>query len=151
MKKEFIILNYVLFASFVLFVEKSNDELRFYVNYKKLNAIIKKNRHFILLIDEILTKIQDCKYFTRLNIITTFNKLRIHSNNKKFIIFVIFLKAYKYRVLLFELTNDSVIYQQYINDILFEYLNDFCQIYLNDIFFYNKIKKDYIKYVRLVF
>ena len=33
----------------------------------------------------------------------------------------------------------------------FEYLNDFYQIYLNDILIYNRIKKDYIKYVRLVF
>ena len=49
----------------------------------------------------------------------------MHLNNEDFIIFVISLKAYKYRMFLFELINDSVIYQQYINDILFEYLNDF--------------------------
>ena len=74
----------------------------------------------------------------------------MHSDNENFIIFVIFLETYKYRVLLFELTNDSVIYQQYINNIFFKYLNNFCQIYLNDIFIYNRIKKDYIKHVRLV-
>ena len=49
----------------------------------------------------------------------------MHSNNENFIVFVIFLKTYKYRMLLFELTNDSIIHQQYINNILFEYLNDF--------------------------
>ena len=80
------------------------------MNYKKLNAIMKRNRYFILLIDEVLIKIQDCKYFTRLNIIITFNKLRMHSDNKNFITFVIFFKTYKYRVLLYELTNDSIIY-----------------------------------------
>ena len=74
----------------------------------------------------------------------------MHLDNKNFITFVTFLEAYKYRVLLFELTNGSVIYQQYINDILFEYLNDFYQIYLNDILIYSRIKKDHIKYVRLV-
>ena len=57
LKKKFIIFNYALFASLVLFVEKSNNELRFYVNYKKLNVIIKRNRYFISLIDEILIKI----------------------------------------------------------------------------------------------
>ena len=57
LKKEFIIFNYALFASFVLFIKKSNKELRFCVNYKKLNVIIKRNRYFILLIDEILIKI----------------------------------------------------------------------------------------------
>ena len=126
LKKKFIVSNHVLFASFVLFAEKSNEELRFYVDYKKLNAIIKKNHYFISLINEVLTRIQNCKYLTRLNIIAIFNKLRMHSNNKNFIIFVIFFKAYKYRVLLFELINESVIYQQYMNDIFFEYFNDFC-------------------------
>ena len=110
LKKKFIIFNYALFASLVLFVEKSNKELRFCVDYKKLNAIIKRNRYFISLIDEVLIKIQDCKYFIRLNIIIAFNKLRMHLNNKNFIIFITFFEAYKYRVLSFELTNGSVIY-----------------------------------------
>ena len=110
LKKEFIILNYASFILFVLFIEKLNERLRFYVNYRKLNAIIKRNRYFISLINEVLIRIQDCKYLTRLNIITTFNKLRMHSNNENFIIFVIFFKIYKYRVLSFELTNDSIIY-----------------------------------------
>ena len=125
LKKEFIVSSYASFASFILFAEKPNEELRFCVDYKKLNAIIKRNRYFILLIDEILTRIQGYKYFTRLNIITAFNKLRIYPNNENFIIFVISFEIYKYRVLSFELTNESAIYQQYMNDILFEYLNDF--------------------------
>ena len=57
LKKEFIVSSYALFASFVLFIEKSNEELRFYVDYRKLNAIIKRNRYFILLINEILIRI----------------------------------------------------------------------------------------------
>ena len=75
----------------------------------------------------------------------------MHSDNENFITFVTSFEAYKYRVLSFGLTNDSVIYQQYMNDILFEYLNDFYQIYLNDILIYSRIKKDYVKYVRLIF
>ena len=110
LKKKIIVSSYTSFASFVLFAEKSNKELRFCVDYKKLNVITKKNHYFISLIDEILAKIQNCKYFTRLNIIIAFNKLRMHSNNENFIIFVISLETYKYRMLLFELTNDSIIY-----------------------------------------
>ena len=125
LKKEFIVSSYASFASFVLFAEKPNEGLRFCVDYKKLNVIIKRNRYFISLINEILARIQDCKYLTRLNIIIVFNKLRMHSNNENFIIFVISLETYKYRVLSFELINESIIYQQYMNDIFFEYLNDF--------------------------
>ena len=61
-----------------------------------------------------------------MNIIAIFNKLRMHLNNENFITFIIFFEAYKYRMFSFELTNNLIIYQQYINDILFKYLNDFC-------------------------
>ena len=103
-------LNKTLFASLVLFAKKLNDELRFYVDYRYSNKIIKRNRYFISLINKILIRVQDCKYLTRLNIIAIFNKLRIHSKSENYITFVIFLKAYKYRVLLFDLTNESTIY-----------------------------------------
>ena len=95
------------------------------MKYKKLNVIIKRNRYFIFLINEILIKIQDCKYFIKLNIIVIFNKLRIYLNNENFIIFITFFETYKYRMFSFKLINDSIIYQQYINDILFKYLNNF--------------------------
>ena len=57
LKKKFIVSSYVLFALFVLFIKKSNERLRFCIDYKKLNVIIKRNRYFILLIDEIQIKI----------------------------------------------------------------------------------------------
>ena len=110
LKKKFIVSSYALFASFVLFTEKLNEKLRFCVDYRKLNVIVKRNRYLISLINEILIRIQDYKYLTRLNIIIVFNKLKMHSNNENFIIFVISLEAYKYRVLSFELINDSIIY-----------------------------------------
>ena len=57
LKKELIVSSYTLFALFVLFIEMSNQELRFCVDYEKLNAVIKRNRYFISLINEILTRI----------------------------------------------------------------------------------------------
>ena len=66
----------------------------------------------------------NCKYLTKLNIIVVFNKLHIYSNNENLIIFIIFIKVYKYYILSFDLTNKSANYQHYINDVLFKYFND---------------------------
>ena len=120
------------------------------MNYRKLNTIIKRNRYPIPLIDEVLARIQGCKYLTRLNIIAAFNKLRMHQSSEDFTTFVISLRAYKYKVLPFGLTNDPATYQQYMNDILFEYLNDFCQAYLNNILIYSKSRKEHVSHVRKV-
>ncbi len=64
LKKKFITLSKASFASSILFIEKKDDSLRFCVNYQKLNALIKRNRYSILLIDEVLAQIQDSKYLT---------------------------------------------------------------------------------------
>jgi len=88
------------------------------MNYQKLNVIFKRNRYFLLLIDEIIDKIVSCKHLTRLNIISAFNKLRMHLNSENYITFITALKAYKYKMLSFKLTNESIFFQQYMNDIL---------------------------------
>ena len=80
----------------MLFILKINDDLRFYINYRKLNAIIKRNRYLLSLIKKIINKIIRYKYLTRLNIIVIFNKLRINLNNEDLIIFITFLRTYKY-------------------------------------------------------
>ncbi len=64
LKKKFIILSKASFASLILFVEKKDDNLCFCMNYWKLNALIKRNRYSIILINEVLAQIQDSKYLT---------------------------------------------------------------------------------------
>jgi hypothetical protein len=57
LNKNFIESNTAFYASFILFAKKSDDELRFCVNYKKLNAIIKKNKYSISFIAEIIARL----------------------------------------------------------------------------------------------
>ena len=68
LKRGFIVLSQALMASPVLFVRKPNGGLRFYVNYRKLNAITKKSRYPLPLIDETLAKLLKAEVFTKLNV-----------------------------------------------------------------------------------
>ncbi len=150
LKKKFITLSKASFASSILFVEKKDDSLCFCMNYWKLNALIKRDHYSILLIDEVLAWIQDSKYLTQLNIIITFNKLHMSSESEDLITFVTFFNVYKYKVMLFELINESAFFQHYINDVLFNCLHKFCQTYLNDILIYSKTLKEHRTHVKEV-
>ena len=110
LNKGFISFSFASYVSLILFVEKKDGSLRFCVNYRKLNDLIKRNRYSLFLIDETLARIQGSKYLTRLNIIAVFNKLRMHSDSEDLIIFIIFFNSYKYHVMFFELINESVFY-----------------------------------------
>ncbi len=118
LSKKFITLSQTLYFFSVLFALKANEDFRFCMNYQKLNVIFKRNKYSLLLINEIIDKIVSYKHLTRLNIISTFNKLQMHLDNENYIIFITALEAYKYKMLSFELTNESIFFQQYMNDIL---------------------------------
>ena len=116
--KDFITLNKALYFSSMLFAMKVNKDLRFCVDYRKFNVITKRNRYSLLLIEEIIEKIIECKHFIKLNIIAAFNKLRMHFDNENYTTFITALSVYKYRVLSFDLINELNSFQQYINDAL---------------------------------
>ncbi len=150
LNKEFIFFSFASYISLILFIEKKDDSLHFCIDYRKLNALIKRDHYFLSLIDETFTHIQESKYLIQLNIIVMFNKLRMHSDNEDLTIFIIFFDSYKYYVMLCELINESTFYQHYMNDVLFKYLHQFCQIYLDDIIIYSKILKKHKWHVWLI-
>ena len=108
--KGFIKPSKVLFGLLILFIFKSNKDLRLYINYRGFNVITKRNKYPIPLINKVFTRVAGYKYFTRLNIIVTFNKLKINPENEDFITFIISLKTFKYKIMPFGLNNSLAFY-----------------------------------------
>ncbi len=61
LNKNFIESSTAFYASLILFAKKSDDELRFCVNYRKLNAIIKRNQYSISFIAETIARLSKTK------------------------------------------------------------------------------------------
>jgi len=65
-----------------ILVKKLGGGLRFYVDYRALNAIIIKNRYPIPRIRKTLDYLYKAKYFTKFNIIVAFNRIRVKEGDK---------------------------------------------------------------------
>ena len=65
-----------------MFIFKKNNKLRLYMNYKKLNAIIIKNRYLLFLIIKTLNRLYDVKIFMKLNLKNIYYKIRIKKGDK---------------------------------------------------------------------
>jgi hypothetical protein len=88
---------------------------------------------------------------TKINIRHAFNRIRLNlKEDEDLITFQTKYETYKYLMMLFDLTNDSFTFQNFINDILMTYLNEFVGAYLNDIIVYNNSKKEHVQYVRKI-
>jgi hypothetical protein len=66
--KGFIVLSQALYASLILFVKKPSGGLCFYIDFRKLNTLTRKDRYPLPLINKTLTRISQAKIFTKLNI-----------------------------------------------------------------------------------
>jgi predicted aspartyl protease len=145
--KGFIVPSQAPYASPVLFVKKSNGSLRFCIDYRKLNAITRKDRYPLPLIDETLARISRAKIFTKLDIRQAFHRIRIDPSSEDLTTFRTRYGSYKCKVLPFGLTNGPATFQHYMNETLMEYLDDFCTTYLDDILIYSENPLEHIEYV----
>ena len=131
----------------ILFIPKKDRKLRLYVNYRKLNIIIVKDKYLLLNIRKLQDRLANTKQFTKLDLYKTYNLVRIKKDNKQKTAFRTRYETYKYQIILFRLINTSAIYQILINNILAEYLDIYTIIYLNNIFIYSENLEDYRKHI----
>jgi hypothetical protein len=137
-------------AASILFTKKKTSDLRLYVDYRELNAIIVKNRYSLSFISETFDRIVDVKYFIKLDIIAAYNKLRIKKRDEWKTAFRTRYDMYEYKVVSFELANASTAFQTYINVALRKYFDVFVLAYINDIFIFFKILEKHVRHVRVV-
>ena len=134
----------------ILLAKKLKDGIKFCVNYRKLNAMTKKNAYQILLIAETLDQLKKAKVFTKIDIRQAFHKLRMATSSKDLTIMAMRFGAFKWKVLSFGLIDGLALWQCFINNVLWKYLNKFCTAYFNDILIYSSNFCEHKKHVWLV-
>ena len=145
--KGFIQASSASYSSPVLFVKKPGGGIQFCVDYRRLNAITKKDRYPIPLIEETLAQLEGAKYFTKIDIRQAFYQIRMFEDSEELITFLIRFGAFKYLIMPFGLCNSPASWQHLINDTLFDFLHCFVQAYLDDIFIYSKTLKEHHSHV----
>lgn len=123
-------------AAPVLFVKKPGGGLRFCVDYRALNDMTKKDRYPLPLIRETLAQISRAKWFTKLDVIAAFNKIRVAEGDEWKTAFRTRYGLFEYLVTPFGLSNAPSTFQRFVNHTLREYLDIFVSAYIDDILIY---------------
>jgi len=137
-------------ASPVLFVKNPGGGLRLCIDFRAINNVSVKDRYPLPLIKETLNNLKGMKYFSKIDIISAFNNVRMKEGQE-------YLTAMRTRFGLFEslvmpfgLTGAPATFQRFINDALREYLDQFCTAYLDDILIYSKTREEHTTHLRKV-
>ena len=147
-KQEFIKSSKLSAEYSILFMSKLNDKKQLYVNYRHLNNIITQDNYSLSLIKELQKHLKNTKWFTKLDLHKMYYWVWMKEDNKWKTAFWIKYRHFKYIIMLFELKNTSVIFQQLINNIIQKYLNIFVIMYLNDILIYFNTFKKHCKHIQ---
>jgi transposase InsO family protein len=134
----------------VLFAPKKDGTLRLCIDYRKLNAITKKNRYPLPNIQELRDRLSHAKIFTALDLRGAYNLIRMKAGEEWKTAFRTRYGHYEYTVMPFGLTNAPATCQELINSALHDCLDDFAIAYLDDILIYSANEKEHIQHVKEV-
>jgi hypothetical protein len=95
LEKGFIRPSSSLVTSLVLFVKKPGRGLRLYIDFRAINNVSVKDRYPLPLVKETLNNLKGMKFFSKIDIISAFNNVRIKEGQE-------YLTAIRTRFRLFE-------------------------------------------------
>ena len=126
-------------AAPVIFVKKPSGGLRFCVDYCRLNEI----SYPILRIDETLRTIAAAKYISKVDVISTFHRIRVKDDDEWKTAFNTSFGLYEWLVTPFGLIGAPAMFQRYINWVLCDELDICCSAYIDDVVIYNDTQKEH--------
>ena len=139
------------FGAPVLFHKKHDGSLRMCVDYRTLNKVTIKNKYMIPLAAELLDRLAKARYFTKLDLRSSYWQVRISKGDEAKTTCVTCYGSYEFLVMPFGLTNAPVTFCNLMNDVLFDDLDAFVVIYLNDIVVYSQTLSEHEMHLKKVF
>ena len=102
----------------ILFVPKKEGRgLRLCVDHRGLNKVTISNRYPVPLMNELRVRVCGAKIFTKLDLKTGYNLIRIKEGNKWKTVFRMHYSVFEYKVMPFRLANAPATFQNMMNEI----------------------------------
>jgi hypothetical protein len=135
----------------VFFIKKKDGKLHFVQDYRALNAITRKNQYPLPLIDNLIHRLKDTRYFTKLDVRWGYNNVRIREGDKWKAAFHTNRGRFEPLVMYFGLTNCPATFQTMMNEIFQDLITEgVVSMYLDDILIFTDSMQEHRWITRLV-
>ncbi|KAL0161004.1 hypothetical protein M9458_044729, partial [Cirrhinus mrigala] len=134
-------------ASSFFFVSKKDGGLRPCIDYRVLNHQTIKFRYPLPLVPAALEQLRSAQIFTKLDLRSAYNLIRIRNGDEWKTAFVTPTGHYEYLVMPYGLVNAPSVFQNFIHEVLREFLHHFVIVYIDDILIYSRCEAEHRHHV----
>ena len=130
---------------------KKNGQLRFCIDYRRLNAITKKDVYSLTRIDNILDQLGKAKYFTSLDLASGYWQVKLAKESREKSAFTTHCGSYEFIRMPFGLCNAPATFQRLMQVVLAGLDWKSCFVYLDDILIVSETFDEHLKHLSKVF
>ena len=137
-------------AANVVLVRKKDNTVRFCVDYRRLNALTKKDAYPLPHIGDSLDALSGSKWFSVLDLAAGFHQVELDPEAKEKTAFNTHKGLFQYKVLPFGLCNSPPTFQRLMELVLSGLLFERCLVYIDDVVVLGKSEEEALENLRIV-
>ncbi|XP_050960534.1 uncharacterized protein LOC127161828 [Labeo rohita] len=134
-------------ASSFFFVGKKDGGLRPCIDYRQLNSQIIQQPYPLPLVPAALEELRGARIFTKLDLRSAYNLIRIRKGDEWKTAFVTPTGHYEYQVMPYGLSISPSVFQTFMNEVFREFLHQFVVVYIDDILIYSRNQAEHRQHV----
>lgn len=138
-------------ASPVVLVPKKDGTLRFCVDYRRLNAVTKKDVYPLPRVEDLLSSLGGAKYFTSLDLASGYWQVELDDDARQKSAFTTYNGLYEFVRMPFGLCNAPATFQRLMQKVLVGLEWKSCFVYLDDILIASSSLGEHLQHLREVF
>lgn len=132
----------------ILFVRKKDGTLRLCIDYRALNKATIKNIYPLPLIAELIDKLRNSKFFTKIDLDGAYHQIRLNPEDILKSGFNCQLGHFEMLVMTFGFTNAPATFQHLMNHVFNPHQNNFLVVYLDDILIFSQTREEHLQHIR---
>jgi len=125
-------------------VKKKDGTIRFCIDFRKLNAVTKKDSYPLPRIDDIFDQLSGNSWFSTLDLKSGYWQVKIRSEDKEKTAFSVGNGLWQFRVMPFGLCNAPATFERVMEQVLQEFISKICLVYLDDVIIFGKTFEEMI-------